>query len=403
MSGKLSNEQLIQKAEIVTGDLASAGKLNPKQSEKFIDYVIDVTQLKGSVRVVRFRNETMDIDKIGVHTRVSVPKAEASAPSIRRGITASKITLQPVAIMTPFEISDEFTEHNIEGENVVNTVIRMMATQTANDMEDVAINGNTLGPAQLESDMIEGGSATDVVKDTFLALFDGWLHLADSGNLYDCEDNDISFNVISKMINSMPNKFRRIRQNLRLLVSLDHEQLYRERMASRQTAAGDAASSSVSQLTPFGIPLVGIPLLDSAPLIVEHFTVGAAPDTASLAYGPIGTTVYVTLQTLANSPTTPLVEGASDDYTVDRAAGTITTVSGGALNAGGNIKVTYNSGGQVLLTDQSNLIFAIGRDVRIERGREIFKSMHQFAITTKLDVNIEEVTAVVKGINLGLN
>lgn len=401
--GALSNQELIQKAQITTSDLASAGKLNPKQSEMFLDYVIDVTQLKNNVRIVKFRNEQMDIDKIGVHTRVSVPKVEATAPSVRRGVTTSKVTLQPVAIMTPFEVSDEFTEHNIEGENVINTVLRMMATQTANDMEDVSINGNTLGPAQLESDMLEGGSATQVVRDTFLALFNGWLRLADSANVYDCGGNDISFNVISRMINTMPTKFRRVRSNLRLLCSLDHEQLYRERVASRQTAAGDAATSSMSSLTPFGIPLVGVPMLDSEPLTVEHFTLGAAPATASLAYGPIGTTVYVTLQTLAGTPTTPMVEGAGSDYTVDRTAGTVTSVAGGALNAGGNVKITYHTAGQLLLCDYMNLIFAVGRDVRIERDRDIYKTMHQFAITTKLHVQIEELTALVKGINLGLN
>jgi hypothetical protein len=402
MSG-MTNQQLIEKAQITTSDLAAAGKLSPVQSDKFLDYVIDVTQLMGNVRIVRFRNEQMDIDKIGVHTRVSVPKIEATAPNVRRGVTTSKVTLQPVAIMTPFEVSDEFTEHNIEGEGVVNTVIRMMATQTANDMEELSINGNTLGPAQLESDMLEGGSTTLTVKDTFLEMFNGWLRLADSANVYDCGGNDISFNIISRMINTMPTKFRRVRRNLRILCSLDHEQLYRERVASRQTAAGDAATSSMNSLTPFGIPLVGVPLLDSEPLTVEHFTLGAAPAVATLAYGPIGTTLYVNLQTLAGTPTAPLTEGAASDYTVDRVAGTVTSVAGGALNAGGSVKITYHTAGQLLLTDYQNLIFAIGRDIRIERDRDIYKTMHQFAITTKLHVQIEEVTALVKGINLGLN
>ena len=62
----ISNEELVQKAVITADALASAGKLNPAQSDRFIDFVIDETVLRNNARVVRFRNETLEIDKIGV-------------------------------------------------------------------------------------------------------------------------------------------------------------------------------------------------------------------------------------------------------------------------------------------------------------------------------------------------
>ena len=82
--GNVSNEDLVQKAVITAADaLASSGKLNAAQSDKFIDYVIDETALKDNARIVRFRNETLDIDKIGVGRRVTVhPEAERAAPRI---------------------------------------------------------------------------------------------------------------------------------------------------------------------------------------------------------------------------------------------------------------------------------------------------------------------------------
>jgi len=76
MSG-IRNEELVQKALITTDALASQGKLNPAQADKFIDYVIDITGLKNNARVVRFRNEEMLIEKIGVGRRVAVPAVEA--------------------------------------------------------------------------------------------------------------------------------------------------------------------------------------------------------------------------------------------------------------------------------------------------------------------------------------
>lgn len=403
----MNNEELIQQANdliqksiIQSSDLATAGKLNPQQSTKFIDFVIDVTMLKGNARVVRFRPESLEIDKIGVGSRVTVPKAEAQSPQVRRGVHTSKISLTPKELMTPFEISDDFVEYNIEGESVVDTIVRMMATQTANDIEELLINGDLLGPARLEADLIEGGSATLYIKDTLMALFDGWLRLLDSSNIYDADGADISPTLFSRMINYMPVKFRRVRRDLRFLCSLDHEQLYREKVASRPTGVGDNALSSQGALMPFGIPLVGVPLLEPEPRIVQHITFGAAPATQSLRYGPIGTSVVITPSTLGNNPTAAYVE--TTDYTVDRTAGTITTVGGGAMAAGGTFKVTYYSRGQILLTNFANLVLGIGRDVRIERARDIYQGLNQYAITTKVACQVEEVTAVVKAINVGL-
>jgi len=403
MGRAMTNEQIIEKAVITTDALATAGKLSPKQSDQFIDYVIDLTMLKGQVRVVRFSQETMQIDKIGVGTRVTVPKSEASAPQIRRGVTTSKIELTPKDQMTPFEISDNFPDQCIEGEKVEDTVTRLMATQTGNDLEELCITGDVLGPARVEADLLEGGHATDVIKDSFIAQFDGWLRVADGGNIYDAEGNDISSSIFSRMINRMPTKFRRVRPNLRFLASLDHEQLHREKVGARQTQQGDVANQSQTPLTPYGVPLIGIPLLESEPRVVKHLVFVAAPDTVSLGYAPIGTTVVITATTLGSTPTTPMVEGAGSDYTVDRTNGTITSVGGGALNAGGTFKVTFETAGQLLLTDFQNLIMAIGRDIMIESDRDIYRGVTQFAITTRLSVNIEEVTAIVKGINIGLN
>lgn len=396
----MTNEEMVQKAIISTGDLAAAGKLNDEQSDTFIDYVIDVTELRGSVRTVRFRNENMDIDKIGVGQRVSVPKKEAKDPGIRRGVTTSKVTLTPKEIMTPFEISDNFADHNIEGESVEDTIMRLMATQTANDIEEFLINGDELGVARWEDDLYDGGSGTQVIKDSFLALIDGWFRLLDAGNVYDATGANLSSAVFSAMIKKMPVKFRRTRRNLRWLLALDMEQNWREKVSTRGTAAGDRALTSSDMIPVYGIPMVPVPLLEPEPRVVEHIAFGAHPDTQSLRYKPIGTEVIIVDSTLNASPVTPWVE--TTDYTVDRVLGTISTVGTATLESGTR-KVTYYSRAQIALADFQNLILAIGRDIRIETDRDIFKGVNQFAITTKVDAEIEEVTATVKGINIGLD
>lgn len=397
----MTNEELVRKAVIATGDLAAGGKLNDIQSDQFIDFVIDVTELRGAVRVVRFRPENLNIDKIGVGQRVSVPKIEAKDPGIRRGISTSKVTLTPQEIMTPFEISDNFGEHNIEGEDVEDTIVRLMATQMANDGEELMVNGDLLGAARIEDDLIDGGSTTKYIKDSFLALFDGWLRLLDAGNIHDGNGQNLSTQIFSGMIKKMPVKFRRTRRNLRFLMALDLEQNWREKVSSRATAQGDRALTSADQVPVFGVPMVPVPLLEPDPRTVQHLTFAAHPDTQSLRYDNIdGDSVVLSTQALSDSPETPFI--LTTDYTVDAAAGEVSTVNAGAFNGGGTFKVTYRSAAQVMLADFQNLIMGIGRDIRIESDRDIFKSVNQFAITTKLAVQVEEITATVKGINIGL-
>ena len=54
----MSNQELIQKATVTTAALANAGKLNPRQANRFIDYVVDESTMRNMVRIARFTNET---------------------------------------------------------------------------------------------------------------------------------------------------------------------------------------------------------------------------------------------------------------------------------------------------------------------------------------------------------
>lgn len=396
----LDAEQARKAAITAADNLATSGKLNDAQADRFIDFVIDITMLKGSVRVARFRNEHLNIDKIGVGSRVTMPKAEAADPGVRRSIQTSKIVLTPQELMTPFEISDTFAEVNLEGETVEDTIVRLMATQMANDVEELYILGDVLGIATLESNLIDGGSSSQYVKDTFLALMNGWLRLADAGNIHDAQNAPISNQIFTDMLTSMPYKFRRNRARLRFFANPDIEQAYRNTLGNRSTALGDAALTTFRELSPFGIPLLPIPLLPANPPVVEHVVLTAF-NYASLRYAPIlaGSEV-VTTPSLGKVAVTPYQNGT--DYDMDYVGGRIRRHNpGGAIGSGATVKVTYQSGATLLLTHFQNFIIGIGRDIRIERDRNIYKGVNEFAITTKVAVQIEEATAIVKSINIG--
>ena len=370
----ISNEELVEKAVITTNELAAAGKLNPKQADRFIDYVVDESMLKNNARVVKFRNETMDIDKLGIGKRAALPKAEAADPGLRRSVNTSKVSLQPKTIMVPFEISDEFREINLEGESVEEHIIQMMAKQLANDLEELYIKGDVLGHAAIEADLKDGGSPTQYIKDSYLALQDGWSRLADGANIYDAAGEAVGLHTFGGMLRSMPTKFRRDPSRLRFFMSPDAHQLYMEKLASRATAMGDAAAAGAGH-RPFGVPIVPVPLMEFLPQVVEHVQLNGTTQ-VQLAYGPVSS-VSVLPSTLDQTATTAYVD--TTDYVVDAASGLINRTGGGAIGDGDTVKVTYSANPQILLTHQMNFIVGIGRDIRIEKDRDVFKGVNQYA------------------------
>lgn len=388
-----TNKEVIEKATITTEALASAGKLNDEQANKFLDYVFDETGLKDlGIRMEKFRAENKDLDKINVADRVAVPADEAADPNIRRGVTTSKITLTPKDIMVPFEIGDLFKRHNIEGDGGEDHVVKLMATRLANNVEELWLDGNALGPARLESDLVDGGSSTLYRKDRYLGLFDGLLKRAESGHVVDAANAQMSPTLISKTFRAMPNKFRKDKKSLRLIMSWDHEMHYSEGIAARQTLAGDNVLGG-GQAPSFGVPFGPLSLMDAEPIYTEHVTVNTDGTTATaLTYAPI-TNVVVTPTTISRNPIAAYIEGT--DYSVDLTNGTITRLGGGSIGSGATVKVTYYTAGRMILTKPMNIIIAIGLDISIEKQRNIYKRINEFAIHASAFATFEEVDATV--------
>jgi len=398
----MTNKEIISKAQITTDAIAAAGKLNPEQSDRFIDYVFDLTGLKDKIRTVRFKPDQLDIDKINIGQRAAVAKSEATDPQVRRGVSTSKVSLTPFEIMVPFEISDDFMEYNIEGENVEDHIIKMMATQLGNDIEELYIDGDKLGPARFQADLFDTGSAVHAVKDTYMGLGDGWLQKMRASNVVDADGANVSSTLFNNMINAMPEKYKRNKANLRFFCSTNIEQNYRQVIGSRATSSGDSALSSESRLTPFGIPLDPFSLWSSTPRVTQHVTLTGTTAVALLFKNIVSGSELVTLSSLGATPTAPFVEGAGNDYLVDYTNGTVVRDGASTIPSGTVVKITYQSEAQLALTEYRNLIAGIGREIRIEKDRDIFRGVNQYAISAKVCMEIENLEAIVWAKNVGL-
>lgn len=194
----MSNE-LIEKV-IRTNEVASGGGglLSPEQTNKFIDYMWDSTVLGQQVRKVPMRANETEVDKINVGQRIVRLATEAVDDGVNAGATFSKISLTTKKLRLDWELSTESLEDNIEGGNLEEHIARLMATQAGNDIEDLAINGDTSS------------------ADPLLKSFNGYKKLLEAGaNVVDANGGFFSRATLNRALKEMPRKFLQRRGDLK--------------------------------------------------------------------------------------------------------------------------------------------------------------------------------------------
>jgi hypothetical protein len=265
-----TQEEILSKANEVTTSVvgnASGGLLNAEQANRFLDFVVDQSVLMQNSRVVRMRASSMDIDKLSVGTRLMQKATEATNDGSNAAVTFSKVSLSSVKLRLDWEISTESLEDNIEGASLEDHIAQVMARQTANDLDDLLINGNT-------------SSSNGLLK-----ALDGFVKLAlASGTTVDEAGDNVSRSVFDRVLRNLPNKYLQRRNELRFftgpgvvqdaIYSLGNPNSATEASAgapSPGSTTGDLAflqgamrangGAGSTGLAPFGIPLVEVPLM----------------------------------------------------------------------------------------------------------------------------------------------
>ena len=306
----MNQQELLEKA-LETADLiAGGGDLNPEQSEKFVTYLHDLSVMAKDARQIPMKAKKRDVNKMGIGQRASVPATEGQDPAVRKKPSFSKVTLDCVEIMTPFEITYDVFEDNIVGENLEDEIIKLFAAQIATDHEELYVMGDTAS------------------SDTYLALLDGWRKIAKTqGHLYEHEGAGVSTDVLGQLLDRLPEKYLRDYQDLRFYVSPKFEHGYKRLLGQRPTPAGDKFLLSESQATYAGIPLVRVPIIPSN--LTED----------------IGGTPYTNL--------------------------------------------TF-----VFLTPRKNLVTGIHRQMTLEKDKNIFARLRQYAFSSRIACAVEEADAI---------
>jgi hypothetical protein len=185
----------------------ASGLLNPEQANRFIDYVWDATVLANDGRRVTMRANTMEIEKVNVGERVIRAAAQALGTYENAGATFTKVELTTKKIRLDWEVSTESLEDNIEGSALEDHLVRLMTSAFANDIEDLAINGN-------------GGA------DPFLGIMNGFVNqVKTTGDAHEAvvsvSGNAWTPEVMQEIIYALPRKYRAIKNNLKFYAGTD--------------------------------------------------------------------------------------------------------------------------------------------------------------------------------------
>jgi hypothetical protein len=186
----------------------ASGLLSPDQANRFIDYVWDATVLANDGRRVTMRANTMEIEKVNVGERVIRAAAQALGEYTNAGATFTKVELTTKKIRLDWEVSTESLEDNIEGGALEDHLVRLMTNAFANDIEDLAINGD--------------GSA-----DPFLGIWEGFVHQTKAASsaaheaVVSVSNNEWTPAVMQQIIYAMPRKYRAIKNNLKFYAGTD--------------------------------------------------------------------------------------------------------------------------------------------------------------------------------------
>jgi hypothetical protein len=182
------------------------GILLPEQARRFIDYVWDATVLAKDGRRVTMRANTMELEKVNVGERVIRAAAQADPTFTNAGATFSKVELTTKKIRLDWEVSTEALEDNVEGGALEDHLVRLMTTAFANDIEDLAING-------------------DGSTGNFLSIMEGFVSKAQGGDSHESlvtvANNNWTTPVLQDIILAMPRKYRAIKNNLKFYAGTD--------------------------------------------------------------------------------------------------------------------------------------------------------------------------------------
>lgn len=334
-------QKVVDTVQVAGGN---GGILMNEQANRFIDYMWDETVLGQTVRQIRMNAPTREIDRMDLGRRIARHATEGVDDSVNAVPTFAKITITTEKIRLDWELTRESLEDNIEQDDLEDHIARLMATQLGNDLEDLAING--------DSEIAPGTEGYALLK-----TFDGYHKRAVvGGRVVDHAGQPVNSDAFSRAYRALPRKFVRNRSQLRFWTSTSVVHDYYAWLSNFEggdrinfvergrgyEVGGEGGSTGIA---PYGIPIWEVPLIEE----VDYDT--------------------------------PVAVDTNGDGTND------TTTTGESY---------------IELTHPDNRIWGIKREVEVYREFKPKKDAIEYTVYTRQGVQIDNLDAYVTVENVGL-
>lgn len=196
------NTEKLEKAFGTSGKTSTAVHLSHEEAVAFFDTMIDQSKLLKECRVEKIDLATKSLQRLisdGEFLRAGTDEFDDNDADT---VEAKAIPIVTREVQGSFFIYDREKRHNIEGQNIGEHIMRIMATKTINSLEKMALISDTTN------------SAFTGTKSAY-KVNDGWLKiLKENGNYVDASntglfaDDGVTREKFVKMYTTLPVQFR---------------------------------------------------------------------------------------------------------------------------------------------------------------------------------------------------
>lgn len=256
----MTNTSLIEK--VVTSSSIGTpgdGRISQEQADQFIDYAWDATVLMKEATRKKMNAPEAEWDIVSVGARIARKATEAVDTGENATPNFTKVSLRTEKIRLDWELSSESLEDNIEGQDFDDHLARLFADQFGQDLEDLAINGDTDS------------------TDPLLKTFDGWHKRAlESGRVVaGANEPQLSRAHFNQALKAMPRKYVNRKGDLRFYASTHAVQDYLYSQSDQGIVPNEVVQGTLRQSPiptgeagystnwPFGVELKEVPLFDT--------------------------------------------------------------------------------------------------------------------------------------------
>jgi hypothetical protein len=418
----ITNKKLLNKTSFIKGMFPVDIDFTPEEADRFIDYIVDQSVLKGNAQIIRMAKPTKIVRTIGTTGKVLWPDAIFDSTKYKQTVVAGKAELVSKKARGCVRVHDDDLEDNIEGDAFVDHLMRMIAADIANDLDEAYYMGlkSPSGTLPLDINGLWDGWRQRMLSSTYMNAVTGGATIlnARSSDFSIYTDGYIAEQKASapynwefkfgKMIKAMPSKYKKLAgglAGLRFFCSDQIEQDYIDSLSARSTILGDQAILGEGPLHYGKVPIVSMPLMSVDMPVIKTTTFGNSTVAADAIAGATAIVVadatnfaandYIWIHRLATG-----LEYKSEVVKIASVVGTTLNLATAllwnhTLADAELVQECTIDGTDCFLTHRDNLMIGIQRDIKMETSREAADESTYFFYSLRADLLLGNPAAVV--------